>query len=338
MFKKGTAMLLFMAMWLCLSGFASLGTEGEETLNALMEQLTSEDVEEILTEDKWDGKVMAKVDESVSIRADASTDAVVIGKLFKGDAGEIVGQTDGWTMIQSGDVTGWVSDEYLAFGREAEKRAAEDVAKVATVKTQTLKVRDSASTEAPVIDLIGMGRTIEVGEEEGGWLEIIYSDGDVNYISAEYVEVDYKYGEAKTIEEIKAEEAARKAAEEKERRTANLGAIAASGDDTLLLAALIQAEAGSEPYEGQVAVGAVVMNRVRSGAYPGSIQAVISAPGQFGPVATGRVAAIMAAGPRASCVQAAQAALNGETTVGTLTHFRRAGGIDGLVIGNHVFY
>jgi hypothetical protein len=37
-------------------------------------------------------------------------------------------------------------------------------------------------------------------------------------------------------------------------------------------------------------------------------------------------------------MQAAQAALNGETTVGALTHFRRAGGIDGLVIGNHVFY
>ena len=338
MWKKGMAMLLCTAMWLCLTGFAGLGTEGEDTLNALMNQLSAEDVEEILAEDKWDGMVMAKVDSSVSVRADATTEAAVIGKMFKGDAGEIVGQTDGWTMIQSGDVTGWVSDEYLAFGREAEKRAAEDVAKVSTVKTQTLKVRDSASTEAPVIDLIGMGETIEVGEEEGGWLEIIYSDGDVNYISAEYVEVDYKYGEAKTIEEIKAEEAARKAAEEKERRTANLGAIAASGDDTLLLAALIQAEAGSEPYEGQVAVGAVVMNRVRSGAYPGSIQAVISAPGQFGPVATGRVAAIMAAGPRASCVQAAQAALNGETTVGTLTHFRRAGGIDGLVIGNHVFY
>lgn len=106
----------------------------------------------------------------------------------------------------------------------------------------------------------------------------------------------------------------------------------------LLLASLIQAEAGGEPYEGQLAVGAVVMNRVRSGAYPGTIADVISAPGQFGPAATGRVAAIMAAGPRASCVQAAQAALNGETTVGSLTHFRRAGGIDGLIIGNHVFY
>lgn len=338
MWKKGTAALFLAAMWLSLTGFASLGTEGEDTLNALMAQLTSEDVEEILTEDKWDGKVMAKVDESVSIRSDASTDAAVIGKLFKGDAGKIVDRADGWTMVQSGDVTGWVSDDYLAFGREAEERAREDVAKVATVTTQTLKVRDEASTEAPVIDLIGMGETIEVGEEADGWLEIIYSDGDVNYVSSEYVEVDYQYGEAKTIEEIKAEEAARKAREEKEKRTSNLGAIAASGDEMLLLASLIQAEAGGEPYEGQVAVGAVVMNRVRSGAYPGTIADVISAPGQFGPAATGKVAAIMASGPRASCIQAAQAALNGETTVGTLTHFRRAGGIDGLVIGNHVFY
>lgn len=338
MWKKGMAMLLFTAMWLCLTGFAGLGTEGEDTLNALMSQLTAEDVDELLAEDRWDGKVMAKVDDSVSVRADASTDAAVIGKMFKGNAGEIVEQKDGWTLIQSGDVTGWVSNDYLAFGQEAEERAEEDVAKVATITAQTLKVRDEANSDAPVIDLIGMGETIEVGEEEDGWLEIVYSDGDVNYISAEYVEVDYDYGEAKTLEAIKAEEAAKKAAEEKEKRTANLGAVAASGDEVLLLAALIQAEAGNQPYEGQLAVGAVVMNRVKSGAYPNSIQGVISAPGQFGPAATGKVAAIMASGPRSSCMQAAQAAINGETTVGSVTHFRRAGGIDGIIIGNHVFY
>lgn len=338
MWKKGMAVFLLSALWLCLTGFAGLGDEGEDTLNALMDQLTAEDVEEILAEDKWDGRVMAKVDESVSVRTEASTDAAVIGKMFKGDAGEIVEEGDGWTLIQSGDVTGWVSNDYLAFGREAEERAEQDVAKVATVTAQTLKVRDEASTEAQVIDLIGMGETIEVGDEQDGWLEIIYSDGDVNYISAEYVEVSYDYGEARTIEEIQAEEAARKAEEEKEKRTSNLGAIAATGDELLLLASLIQAEAGNQPYEGQLAVGAVVMNRVRSGAYPGTIQEVISAPGQFGPAATGRVAAVMAAGPKASCVQAAQAALNGETNVGTVTHFRRAGGIDGIIIGNHVFY
>ncbi len=338
MWKKGMAVLFCVSTWLCLTGFAGLGTEEDDTLNSLMNQLTAEDVDRLLAEDKWDGMVMAKVDSSVSVRADATTDSAVIGRMFKGDAGEIVEQAEGWTMIQSGDVTGWVSDEYLAFGQEAEERAAADVPKVATVTAQTLKVRDEASTEAQVIDLIGMGETIEVGEEQDGWLEIIYSDGDVNYVSAEYVEVSYEYGEARTIEEVEAEEAARKAAEEKEKRTANLGAVSASADELTLLVALIQAEAGNQPYEGQVAVGAVVMNRVRSGAYPNSIQAVISAPGQFGPAANGQVAAILASGPNASCMQAAQAALNGETTVGALTHFRRAGGIDGLVIGNHVFY
>lgn len=254
MWKKGMAVFLLSALWLCLTGFAGLGDEGEDTLNALMDQLTAEDVEEILAEDKWDGRVMAKVDESVSVRTEASTDAAVIGKMFKGDAGEIVEEGDGWTLIQSGDVTGWVSNDYLAFGREAEERAEQDAAKVATVTAQTLKVRDEASTEAQVIDLIGMGETIEVGEEQDGWLEIIYSDGDVNYISAEYVEVSYDYGEARTIEEIQAEEAARKAEEEKEKRTSNLGAIAATGDELLLLASLIQAEAGNQPYEGQLAV------------------------------------------------------------------------------------
>ncbi len=163
---------------------------------------------------------------------------------------------------------------------------------------QTLRVRAEANMDAHVIDLIAQGETIEVGEEKDGWLEIIYSDGEINYISGEFVEVSYQYGKAKTLDEIKTEEAARKAAEEKERRTSNLGAIAASNDELLLLAALIQAEAGNQPYEGQVAVGAVVMNRVRSGAYPNSIAAVISAPGQFTPAATGKVAAIQAAGPR----------------------------------------
>ena len=215
--EKGMAMLLFTAMWLCLTGFAGLGAEGEDTLNALMSQLTAEDVDELLAEDKWDGRVMAKVDDSVSVRADASTDAAVIGKMFKGNAGEIIEQKDGWTLIQSGDVTGWVNNDYLAFGQEAEERAEEDVAKVATITAQTLKVRDEANTDAPVIDLIGMGETIEVGEEEDGWLEIVYSDGDVNYISAEYVEVDYDYGEAKTLEALKAEEAAKKLQKRKQK-------------------------------------------------------------------------------------------------------------------------
>lgn len=339
MLKKGISILLLLMMWLCLTGFASLGTEGEDTFSALMGQLTPEDVEEVLLGEEWANKVMANVDEYVSVRAEANKDAAVVGRLFKGNAGEIIEEADGWTRIQSGKVDGWVSNEYLAFGKEAAERAKQDVAKIATVMTQTLRVRGEANTDSKIIDLIGLGEKIEVGEDRDGWLEIIYSDGEINYISAEYVEISYEYGEAKTMEEIEAEEARRKAEEEKAKRTKNLGAIAASTDELVLLAALIQAEGGNQPYEGQVAIGAVVMNRVRSPRYPNTIQGVISAPGQFGPAATGKVAQYMAAGPKAICMQAAQAAINGETTVGTATSFRNVNsGKPGIVIGNHVFW
>ena len=272
MCKKGLSVLVLLSLWMCLTGFASLGEEGKDTWNSMMEQLSAEEIDQLLAEEnEWYGKVMANVEDSVTIRAEASSDSAAVGKMFKGDAGEILEQQEGWTRIQSGDVDGWVSDEYLAFGKDAEERAEEDVKKIATVTADGLKVRDEASTDSPVIDLIGHGEQIEVGEDEDGWLQIIYSDGEMDYVSADYVEVSYNYGEAKTMEQIEAEEAARRAEEEKAKRTKNLGAIAASTDEVTLLAALIQSESGNQPYEGQLGVGAVVMNRVRSGSYPNTI-------------------------------------------------------------------
>ena len=96
---------------------------------------------------------------------------------------------------------------------------------------------------------------------------------------------------------------------------------------------------GCESYEGKVAVGAVVMNRVRSAAYPNSIHGVIYASGQFTPAMTGKLNSVYESGGYdASCIQAAQEALSGVSNVGDLTHFRRNNGREGLVIGNHVFY
>lgn len=115
--------------------------------------------------------------------------------------------------------------------------------------------------------------------------------------------------------------------------------MAASVDDVTLLAALIQCEAGNECYEGQLAVGAVVMNRVKSGSYPGSISGVIYQSGQFPPAGSGSVAAIASRGPKSSCVQAAQEAINGmDNTSGATRFARTSSGHAGVAIGNHVFY
>ena len=116
-------------------------------------------------------------------------------------------------------------------------------------------------------------------------------------------------------------------------------AAAASCDDLTLLAALIQSEAGNECMEGQIAVGNVVMNRLRTGRFGNSLYSVIYAKGQFSPAGSGKVAQIYAQGPKATCVAAAQAALAGNSVVGPATRFRPvSSGYQGLVIGNHVFW
>lgn len=106
------------------------------------------------------------------------------------------------------------------------------------------------------------------------------------------------------------------------------------------LAVLIYCEAGGEPYEGQVAVGAVVINRLLSGVYPNTLEGVIRQKWQFSPVASGRYDYYLALGKTTqSCRNAAEAAMKGETNVGNCLHFRTPiPGLNGIAIGNHVFY
>ncbi len=85
-------------------------------------------------------------------------------------------------------------------------------------------------------------------------------------------------------------------------------------------------------------MGAVVMNPVRSGAYPSTLYGVIYASGQFSPAGSGKVDARIAKGVKSSCLKAATEALNGVSNVGSATHFRRTGSHAGIEIGGHVFW
>ena len=129
---------------------------------------------------------------------------------------------------------------------------------------------------------------------------------------------------------------------EEERRAARIeaekaAAAAAAQADKELLAALIFCEAGNQPYEGQVAVGAVVMNRVKSGAYPNTISEVIYQAGQFTPAMTGWLDSVRAnAGYTASAMQAAEEALAGSSPVGDCLYFSTGGW--GMRIGDHYFH
>ena len=279
--------------------------------------------------------VMAKVNEYVNIRQEADQDAEKVGVLYKDCGGIILEQRDGWTKLQSGNIVGWASNEYLLFGEEALTLANEVGKMIGTIDTEMLRVRKAPSTDAEIYGLLPKGEIVEVlSESEDGWACIDY-DGADGYVSSDCIVIDFLIDNGETMDEIKAREEAEKEA----KRHVNYGEYTTDADTTLLLAALIQCEAGGESYEGQVAVGAVVMNRVRSAAYPDSIHGVIYASGQFTPAMTGKLNRVYESGRiYESCIRAAEEALSGVSNVGGLTHFRRNNGREGLVIGNHVFY
>ncbi|WP_296836726.1 cell wall hydrolase [Butyrivibrio sp.] len=110
--------------------------------------------------------------------------------------------------------------------------------------------------------------------------------------------------------------------------------------DRFLLANLIYCEAGGEPYEGQLAVGAVVINRVLSSVYPDTVVGVIYQNKQFSPVASGRLELALAQDKAtASCYRAADEAMSGVTNIGTCVYFRTPiPGLEGIQIGGHIFY
>lgn len=115
-----------------------------------------------------------------------------------------------------------------------------------------------------------------------------------------------------------------------------------TSSDHRLLAKLVSAEARGEPYKGQVAVAAVVLNRVRSPKFPNTISGVIYQRGQFSVVSNGSINNT----PTSSAIRAARDAMNGwDPTGGCLYFYNPSGTSDEwirtrnikTVIGRHYF-
>lgn len=147
-------------------------------------------------------------------------------------------------------------------------------------------------------------------------------------------ENDIKNLEAKLAEEMRLSKLAASSS------WRDISEVSFAEGDRYLLANLIYCEAGAEPYEGKVAVGAVVINRVLSSVYPDTVVGVIYQNKQFSPVASGRLALALAEGKAsASCYQAADEAMKGYSNVGSCVYFRTpVPGLSGTTIGGHVFY
>lgn len=172
-------------------------------------------------EKEFSNLVIAKVNSYVNVRSDANADSEAVGKLYDKSVGTFLSEKDGWYEINSGNVTGYVKAEYCVTGKDAIELAKEVGTRVAVVTTETLKVREEATTESSVLGLVPMEEELSVVEEQEGWVKVDIEEG-YGWVSTDYVSLRTDFVKA----ESKAEEEARLAKEAEERKKAQAAAAA----------------------------------------------------------------------------------------------------------------
>lgn len=311
-----------------------------------------------VSESKYDmtGKFIVTADE-LNIRATGDAEAEVIGTLYKDYVGEVVKADGEWIEIKSGDISGFVKAEYILtddkaseyitsigglekanYAVAAAKDAETDDQDETTEENQTddtdTDSDDDDDTETPSEE-----DTEEVTEEQTTEAEETTTEEVTEEPTTETEEV---------TEEVTTEEPTTEAATEAhEQYSGDTGVHAAGGfsaEEVRLLAAIVYAESGSESYEGQVAVANVVLNRLYSGRWGGSLNDVIYAPYQFSATDTWAFSDVYSNGAPDTTMCAVYDALNGYNNIGGYLSFRPIWYLDPselddcIVIGNHVFF
>ena len=227
-------------------------------------------------------------------------------------------------------------NEYKALQREIEAKTAE--VKVEEDKLKAIQDKlDGKQNE-----LVNLTASING--------QIRTTDRSITSETGKLADYDKKLAEAdKRIKELEAKAAAAqveyaKKLEEKLKVKENTGgSYSASDYELIMLAATIQAEADGESYQGKLGVGSVIMNRVKSSAFPNSVEGVITQNMQFASWRSGKVQLFMERGPNSTCVQAAREVLNGARIGDYLFFMTRYwadhyGIAEYQMIGNHAFF
>lgn len=277
----------------------------------------------------------------LDIHAEANTASAVIGQVMEDGHVAILAKYNDWVQIQAGEIAGWVPAENLVETEISNEEAVAANEQVIAERTGETASEDEFFAEEEVQQDETAALQAEASEAAQNEIEEVQAAEEAARIEAE--------AQAKAAEEaarLEAEAQAKAAAEEAARLAAEAqqAALAAqtaaiSAEELKLLANIIYCEAGSESYVGKVAVGNVIMNRVKSASQPNTITEVVYAKGQFSPVRNGSLQRALSSDKAdAACYQAAIEALAGAQPVGDKLFFRRNNGRSGQVIGHHVFY
>ena len=250
-------------------------------------------------DDSWSDKVAANVLTYANIREGADVSSQCIGRLPSGAVATVVGNDEGWLQVTSGEVNGYIREDLVVSGDEA-RNLYEAMYGAGDISVEAVTV--DAEAEAAAALAAEAARSAQA--------------------SAQAVQTEQGQA-AQETEAVSTQETAQQ--------------VSVSTSDLDLMAAIIECEAGGESYEGKVGVGAVIMNRIRSGEFPNTLSEVIYQSGQFEPTWTGKLSNVLSRGASEACYAAAQDVFAGANTIGDRLFFH-AGGGSGLTIGNQTFY
>lgn len=164
-------------------------------------------------ESEYANLAIAQVDHYVNVRREPNTDSEVLGKIYNGAVAQILetaGEDQDWFHVISGSVDGYIKSEFFLYGDAAVEAVDNYVTRYATVIADRLNVRQEPGTDSKRIGYIDCGEKVKVLEMPGDWLRVQYTDDKAGYVAAEYVTVSEEFIYAKSIEEERAEEAARR--------------------------------------------------------------------------------------------------------------------------------
>lgn len=280
----------------------------------------------------------------LDIHAEANTASAVVGQVMEDGHVAILAKYNDWVQIQAGEIAGWVPAENLVETEISNEEAVAANEQVIAERTGATASEDEFFAEEEVQQDETAALQAEASEAAQNEIEEVQAAEEAARIEAEAQAKAAAEEAARLAAEAQAkaaEEAARIAAEAQQAALAAQAAqtAAISAEELKLLANIIYCEAGSESYVGKVAVGNVIMNRVKSASQPNTITEVVYAKGQFSPVRNGSLQRALSSDKAdAACYQAAIEALAGAQPVGGKLFFRRNNGRSGQVIGHHVFY
>lgn len=173
--------------------------------------------------------------DDVNIRAEASTDAQIVGRMNIGACGDVVSQADGWVQISSGDVNGYVKADYVTLGEDAYALAKQYYSATAVAKEDGINLRAAADKTADVVGAVYENVTYNVSPEKStdDWVCLEVAAGTEGYASADYMEVTEGYRVAEKVDNTEVTEESTEASTEtsEEKADGSVQEVTSKSDD-----------------------------------------------------------------------------------------------------------